>query len=282
MPSIDLVKDIIKDNPVLPANEQLDLVRKWQNNSNKAALDRLVLCNMKIVSKEAYKLKAKNYYISYDDLMQEGIAGLLKAANMFDSSQEVTFLTYAMWWIRANMKRYIMDYKSVVKMGTTRDDRTLFSNLSKSVREAEDAGLAGEDMLNYISKTLSVKKDSLQQMMISLKGSDVRLDTPVRSSEEGDTLKVDLLEDSSDYHKDFEDADELNCLNKAISEIIPTMPKMEREILENRLLSDEPKTLRDLEGEMKISREWVRKVEQKAIDRLRKRLRVHYGIGEDL
>ena len=278
MPSIDIIKDIIKDNPVLPASMQLELVKKWQNNSNKPALDRLVLSNMKIVSKEAFSLKAKNYYISYEDLMQEGIAGLLKAASMFDPTQEVTFLTYAMWWVKANMKRYVMDYKSVVKMGTTRDDRTLFSNLSKSLREAEESGLLGEDKLDYIANSLSVKKDSLRQMMASLKGADVRLDTPIKTGEDGSTLKVDLLQDPINPHRDYEDADELSSLTFAINEIMPTMPELERKIIKNRFLTEEPRTLRDLEGEMNISREWVRRVEKRAIDRLRKRLRVHYGI----
>jgi RNA polymerase sigma-32 factor len=277
---MDLIKNIIKDNPVLPASVQLDLVKKWQDNSNKSALDKLVLSNMKIVSKEAFKLKAKNYYISYEDLMQEGMAGLLKAASMFDTTQEVTFLTYAMWWVKANMKRYVMDYKSVVKMGTTRDDRTLFSNLSKSLREAEESGLVGEDRLEHIAKSLSVKKESLRQMMASLKGSDVRLDTPVKTGEDGNTLKLDLLQDPHNPHDDYEDADELSCITLAIREIMPTMPELERKIIRNRFLTEEPKTLRDLEGEMNISREWVRRVEIRAIDRLRKRLRVNYGIEE--
>lgn len=280
MPSADLVKEIIKNNPVLPAGRQLELVKSWQNNSNKAALDQLVLCNMKIVSKEASKIKSRNYYISYEDLMQEGIAGLLKAASMFDSNQEVTFLTYAMWWIKANMKRYVMDYRSVVKMGTTRDDRTLFSNLSKSVREAEEAGLSGEDMLTYIAKSLSVKKSSLQQMMNSLKGSDVRLDTPVSKNQDGDTMKVDLLEDSNDYHLLFEEQDEINSLTVAIKEIINTMPSLERSVIENRFLTDTPKTLRELEADLGVSREWVRKTEIKALDRIRKRLKSNYGVEE--
>jgi len=280
MPSADLVKEIIKNNPVLPAGRQLELVKSWQNNSNKAALDQLVLCNMKIVSKEASKIKSRNYYISYEDLMQEGIAGLLKAASMFDSNQEVTFLTYAMWWIKANMKRYVMDYRSVVKMGTTRDDRTLFSNLSKSVREAEEAGLSGEDMLTYIAKSLSVKKSSLQQMMSSLKGSDVRLDTPVSKNQDGDTMKVDLLEDSNDYHLLFEEQDEINSLTVAIKEIVNTMPSLERSVIENRFLTDTPKTLRELEVDLGVSREWVRKTEIKALDRIKKRLKLNYGVEE--
>ena len=122
MPSLDFIDTVIKNNPVLPAKEQLSLVKKWQHNSNKVALDQLVLSNMKIISREASKIKSRNYYISYEDLMQEGIAGMLKAASMFDTDQDVAFLTYAMWWIKANMKRYVMDYRSVVKMGTTRDD----------------------------------------------------------------------------------------------------------------------------------------------------------------
>ena len=280
MSSLNLMRDVIKNNPVLPATEQLDLVRKWQSQNNKLALDQLVLSNMKIVSKEASRIKSKNYYISYEDLMQEGIAGLLKAASMFDTSQEVTFLTYAMWWIKANMKRYVMDYRSVVKMGTTRDDRTLFSNLSKTAREAEENGLSGEDLLNYISETLSVKRESLQQMMASLKGSDVRLDTPVNSREDGDTMKVDLLEDPNNYQSNFENANEINSITSAISDIIPSMPELERKIIENRFLTEEPKTLRELEAELSVSREWVRKVEKKALERIKKRLKVQYGIEE--
>lgn len=280
MPSADLVKDIIKKNPVLPAQEQLSLVQKWQKDSNKAALDQLILSNMKIVSKEAFRVKSKNYYISYEDLMQEGIAGLLKAASMFDTDQEVNFLTYAMWWIKANMKRYVMDYRSVVKMGTTRDDRTLFSNLSRVMKEAEEEGLVGNDMLEYISKSLSVKKSSLAQMILSLKGSDVRLDIPVSSDGDNETTKLDLLADPTDYEGSIAKANELDSLTKAVKEIVPTMPPLEREIIKSRLLTEEPKTLRELELELNVSREWVRKVEIKALDRLRKRLKVQYGIGD--
>lgn len=280
MPSVDFVKEIIKDNPVLPAQEQLDLVRKWQESSNKRALDQLVLSNIKIISKEASKIKSRNYYISYEDLMQEGIAGILKAANMFDSTQEVNFLTYAIWWIKANMKRYVMDYRSVVKMGTTRDDRTLFSNLSKTTKEAEDLGLTGDDMLEYIAKALSVKKESLNQMIVSLKGSDVRLDAPLSAQEDNDATRLDVLPDRYDYEKGIEDADEFLNISNALKEIVPTMPELERQIIESRILSDEPKTLRELETELKVSREWVRKVEAKALNRLRKRLKVQYGIGD--
>lgn len=280
MYSGELLNNAIKNNPVLSSVDQLSLITDWQENSNKSSLDKLVLSNMKIISREASKVRSRNYFVSYEDLLQEGIAGLLKAASMFDSAQEVTFLTYAMWWVRANMKKYVMDYKSVVKMGTTRDDRTLFSNLSKTVKEAESLGLSGEEVSQYVSKKLSVKRSSLDQMMTSLKSTDLRLDMPLKSSDDSVTTRLDLMEDSIDYHKRFEDANELNSLSKALSEIVPTMPELERKIIENRFLAEEPKTLRELESELDISREWVRRVEKRAIERLRKRLKVQFGIGE--
>tara|TARA_A200000159_G_C7326717_1_gene341299 strand:- start:110 stop:961 length:852 start_codon:yes stop_codon:yes gene_type:complete len=280
MYSGDLLNSAIKNNPVLSSVEQLSLIVDWQENANKSSLDKLVLSNMKIISREASKIRSKNYFVSYEDLLQEGIAGLLKAASMFDSAQEVTFLTYAMWWVRANMKKHVMDYKSVVKMGTTRDDRTLFSNLSKTVKEAEGFGLSGEDVFEYVAKKLSVKRSSLDQMMNSLKGTDLRLDMPLKSSDDSVTTRLDLMEDSHDYHKVFEDTNELSSFSKALSEIVPTMPELERKIIENRFLAEEPKTLRELESELDISREWVRRVEKRAIERLRKRLKVQFGIGE--
>jgi RNA polymerase sigma-32 factor len=280
MQSIDVINNIIKNNPVLSATQQLNLVKLWQNSADKNALDKLILSNMKIVSKEAVRMKAKNYYISYEDLMQEGIAGLLKAANMFDFSQEVTFLTYAMWWVKANMKRYVMDYRSVVKMGTTRDDRTLFSNLSRVAREAEEAGLVGQEKFDAIASILSVKKESLHQMLCSLKGLDVRLDLPVKSGEDNETLKVDLLKDDACLEQQFFDSIEFSTLLAAIGDIILTLPDVERQVIEQRFLSDPPKTLREIEKDMDISREWVRKIEIRAVDRIKKRLSSQYGIKE--
>ena len=131
----DVIAKAIKENPILPPDEQQVLVKAWQKDSNKDALDKLVLSNLRAVTKEVYKVLKSNSYLSYEDLIQEGLAGLLKAADMFDSSKEVNFLTYAMWWIKANMRRHVMSNRSIVKMGTTREDRILFSNLSKKIRE---------------------------------------------------------------------------------------------------------------------------------------------------
>ena len=276
MKSSEVISHIVKNYPVLPSKQQLKLVKSWQNDSDKSALDKLVLSNIKAVSKEAFKIKNKNYYISYDDLIQEGIAGLLKAADMFDPKQEVTFLTYAMWWIKANMRRYVMDYRSVVRMGTTRDDRAIFSNLSKAVKEAEELGLVGDQKLCKIAKIIGVNKNSLNQMMITLKGFDARLDSPVKN--DTDTLKVDLLEDALSLEDDVICIDEQNYFSNIMCEVIASLPPDEKSIIQERFFSEKPKTLRDLAKDMKISREWVRKLEIKALDRIRKRLASQYDI----
>ncbi len=268
--------DNIKHIPILPAETQLALVSEWQNHSNEKSLERLILSNMKAIYKEAGKIKSRNKNISYDDLVQEGIAGLLKAANKFDSEQSVTFLTYALWWVRANMKRHVMDYRSVVRMGTTRDDRKLFSNLSKTLREAEEEGLNGEDKYAKVAEKLGVKQESVEQMATALKGFDVRLDTPV--SNDVETLKVDMLEDKASLKDAVCNNNESSYLSEALNEIIKQLPHQERVIVEKRFFAENPMTLRELALTLNISREWVRKLESKALDRIRKRLASSFDI----
>lgn len=278
MQSSELISYAAKNYPVLPPDQQKVLIKSWQDSDDRVALDKLVLSNLKAVFKEAGRIKRKNHYISYDDLVQEGVAGLLKAANMFDSAQGVTFLTYAMWWVKANMRRYVMDYRSVVRMGTTRADRTIFSNLSKAIKVAEEEGLSGEGKLLKVANILGVNRDSLDQMLATLKGFDVRLDTPIKN--DGETLKVNLLKDSGCLESNIFDLDEKTFLSDAISEIVLSLPDDESTIIKNRFLSNDPKTLRDLAKDMDISREWVRKLEIKALDRIKKRLASQYDVKE--
>jgi len=278
MQSSELISYASKNYPILPQEQQKVLLKSWQETDDHAALEKLILSNLKAVFKEAARIKRKNHYISYDDLIQEGVAGLLKAATMFDSTQDVTFLTYAMWWIKANMRRYVMDYRSVVRMGTTRSDRAIFSNLAKAMRAEESAGFSGEKKLMKVAKRLGVSRDSLNQMLATLKGFDVRLDTPV--SDRAETLKVNMLEDSNCLESNISNSDESSYLSAAIGEIVKSLPDDEGLIITNRFLSKDPKTLRDLAKDMNISREWVRKLEIKALDRIKKRLATQYDIRE--
>jgi RNA polymerase sigma-32 factor len=278
-----LIDQIIKNNPIIPHAGQLALIKRWQESKDKAALDSLVLSNMKIITKEAYKFKKSNGYLSYNDFIQEGIAGLLKAAEMFDPNKEVNFLTYAMWWVKANMRKHVLTHRSIVKLGTTRDDRVLFSNLSKTMSAAEEAGLSGDDKISFVATKLGVAKESVQNMSGSLRGFDSRLDAPVSSSKKGDSdgsIRMDLIPDdraNADISRIFSEEERMK---EILSTLVDNMPEEESKILKNRFLRDEPKTLRDVAKEMGISREWVRKLELRAVDRLRKRLASEYGIRE--
>lgn len=277
-----LIDKIIRDNPVLPASSQLALLREWQERADKSALDKLILSNMRIITKEAYKVKQRNRHLSYSDLVQEGMAGLLKAAEMFDSERETAFLTYAMWWVKVNMRQHVMAYRSVVKLGRSRDDRVLFSNLSKTMKLAGEKGLLGEDKISFVAERLNVKPSSVRSMSGSLRSFDARLDVPIKSSDGSETLnRLDLIQDQSE--QDLSDVlFENDNMSVVLAALVDNMPDDERKILKDRFLTESPKTLREVGKEMGLSGEWVRKLELRAIDRLRKRLASEHGIRENL
>tara|TARA_B100000131_G_scaffold320616_1_gene369211 strand:+ start:390 stop:1241 length:852 start_codon:yes stop_codon:yes gene_type:complete len=281
---INSFNEIIKSYPVLNKEDQMSLVKEWRESKSKPALDRLVLSNMRAVIKEAYKTKKNNPYLSYEDLVQEGVCGLIKAVDMYNEEKEVLFLTYAMWWIKANMRKYVMNYRSVVRMGTTRADRVIFSNLAKARTEAESLGLSGEEKINKMSEIMGVKKEKIYQMMSSLSGFDSSLDAPVKTSESdaNSTLKVDLLKDPASNQDSFEEGEYNLYVQIALSDVIDSLPDEERTVIKSRYLTDSPKTLRELAQEMSISREWVRKIEIKALDRVQKRLNSQYDISETM
>jgi RNA polymerase sigma-32 factor len=260
---------------ILPSTEQINLVRIWQQNADNIALNRLISSNIRAVIKEARKFKSKNPSISYDDLLQEGLAGMVKAANMFDEKKNVTFLCYALWWVRANMRRYIMDYKSVVRIGTTRNDRVLFSNLSKVMSKFDHVESESEK-IELTARALKTSANEVRTMLQNLKSGDMRLDAPV-SGDESESLAIDNLKDESFNEEDIFDSFQNEIIADAVKEIMESMPEDEKKVIINRFMTNDPRSLRDLADEMKISREWVRKIEIRALDRLKKRLISQYN-----
>ncbi len=260
---------------ILPSTEQINLVRIWQQSADNIALNRLISSNIRAVIKEARKFKSKNPSISYDDLLQEGLAGMVKAANMFDEKKNVTFLCYALWWVRANMRRYIMDYKSVVRIGTTRNDRVLFSNLSKVMSKFDHVESESEK-IELTARALKTSANEVRTMLQNLKSGDMRLDAPV-SGDESESLAIDNLKDESFNEEDIFDSFQNEIIADAVKEIMESMPEDEKKVIINRFMTNDPRSLRDLADEMKISREWVRKIEIRALDRLKKRLISQYN-----
>ena len=260
---------------ILSHAEQLQLVKAWKDTEDKFALDKLIHSNIRAVKKEAKSFYGKNADLSFDDLEQEGMLGLVKAASMFDDGKNVTFLSYAMWWVRAYMRKYVMDHKSVVRRGTTRNDRKLFSNISKVMNSLEQKYPEYRDRLKQASKTLKIPEAEIDNMINSLKTGDMRLDAPI-SSDDGENLFIDTISDSTDYEDRISSGQRVSFLSSAVKEIVDGLPDDEKQVIHNRFMVSEPKTLRDLASDMKISREWVRKIELRALDRIKKRLQSQY------
>jgi len=268
---------VCRQYPVLPASQQLFLIQSWKDTGDKQHLDKLILSNMKLVISETHKIIMHNQNLAYDDLFQEGLSGLLKAAEKFDSSKDASFATYAIWWIRAYQKRYTMDNRSLVRLGTTRDGRKMFANLSKARKMAEAMGLEGYDKTKKIAEIIGVEVGAVEQMLVTLSGYDASLDTPI--GEDKDTFLVDTIPDTENDDFILDSAIEDSFAGK-ISLAVRTLPENERFIVENRFLSKDPMTFRDLSKKMKISREWVRKLEVRALDRMKKYLAREHDIRE--
>lgn len=263
--------------PVIPASKQLSLLQLWKDTGDKKYLDQLILSNMKLVISETHKIRMYNQNLSYDDLFQEGLSGLLKAAAKFDKTKDANFATYAMWWIRAYQKRYTMDNRSLVRLGTTRDGRVMFANLAKAKAKAESLGLEGYEKVKKISEIIGVEPDAVEQMMSILSGYDSSLDTPI--GEDKDTLVIDTLPDYREQNLAVDATIEDNLAGK-IALAIKVLPENEKFIIENRFLSQDPMTFRDLAKKLKISREWVRKLEIRALERMKRYLAREYDIRD--
>ena len=269
----EIISSIIKDNPVLPHSEQVSLIKKWQDDNDKNALDSLILSNMRIVSKECFKACSKNKNILYEDVLQEGIAGLLKAVEKFDLSRQNNFLTYAMWWVKAYIGRYIMDQKSIVRMGKNAEERSVFSSLSKAEKEV------CEDDLNRdakISKMLGVKRNTLVSMRQRLSAPDQSLDELV--FEDG-PRKISRLTDSGFGSLKMSEKIYLERLNDILNDIMSKLPDKERIVLERRFLTNESKSLREVGEELSMTKEGIRIVEKRALLKVKKVLSSKYNIN---
>ncbi len=275
--SSKMLDSACRQYPVLPAATQLKLLQSWKDTGNKKYLDQLILSNMKLVISETHKIRMHNPNLSYDDLFQEGLSGLLKAAEKFDNTKDANFATYAMWWIKAYQKRYTMDNRSLVRLGTTRDGRIMFANLAKARSKAESMGLEGYEKVKKISELINVDVDAVEQMLVMLSGYDSSLDTPI--GEDKDTFIIDTLPDHKEDDVIIDSAIEDSFAGK-LSLAIQILPENEKFIIENRFLAQDPMTFRDLAKKLKISREWVRKLEIRALERMKKYLAREHDIRD--
>jgi RNA polymerase sigma-32 factor len=254
----------IRRHPLLDPQEEHELAVRWREEGDRQAGMRLVTANLRLVV-----MIARQYQKSFRnllDLIQEGNIGLLEAVKNYDPYRGVRFPSYAVWWIRAYVIRYVMNNWRMVKLGTTQAQRKLFFNLQREKARLEREGFRPDPEL--IAERLSVKKSEVIEMEQRLSGRDVSVDAPV--GDDGDASMLDFLSrDPVDAEARFGDAEVREMVAAKMHEFGQTLEDKERTIFEERMIAEEPLTLQEIGEKYGVSRERVRQIEE----RIKKRLR---------
>jgi len=258
--------DEIRKFPMLEPSEEYMLAKRWREHGDREAAHKLVTSHLRLVAKIA--MGYRGYGLPISEVVSEGNVGLMQAVKRFEPEKGFRLATYAMWWIKAAIQEYILRSWSLVKMGTTANQKKLFFNLrkAKSRISALDEGDLRPDQVKHIATQLGVTEQDVVDMNRRL-GGDASLNAPLR--EEGEGEWQDWLVDGSASQEavlaeEEEGKNRLSALRSALSVLNPR----ERRIFEARRLSDDPITLEDLSTEFGVSRERVRQIEVRAFEKV--------------
>ena len=255
----------------IPREEEHALAVRWQEEGDVEAAQRLVLANLRLVVKIA--MEYRRAWTNVLDLIQEGNVGLMQAVQRFDPYRGVKLTTYGAYWIRAYILKYIIDNVRMVRVGRSRAERKLFFRLNKEKRELESQGYQPEPKL--LAERLEVSEDDVRSMEQRLSESDLSLNAPVRreggAAEFGDFVPASgaSAEDS------VADAQLRRVFLEKVHAFAEDCDEREQRIIDERLLAEEPRTLQELGQDFGVSRERVRQLEARLLDRLNAYLREH-------
>jgi RNA polymerase sigma-32 factor len=255
--------------PMLSPEREQELALAWRDHGDEAALRDLVGSHLRLVIKIARGFAG--YGLPISDLVAEGNVGLMQAAQKFDPDRGFRFATYAMWWIRAAIQEHILHSTSLVKMGTTAAQKKLFFNLRqmKGRMEEIEAGDLSPQSVAAIATALGVPEKDVVEMNRRLSGADGSLN--VTMTEDGETEWLDrLVDERPNQEWLLAETDELAQRRKLLGEAMARLNAREREIVIERRLREEPLTLEDLSRRFHVSRERIRQLEVRAVDKLRK------------
>jgi RNA polymerase sigma-32 factor len=277
---LQLYMQDVRSYPLLTPEEEKALTIAVYEHGDPDAARRVVHGNLRLVVKIAFEYRKA--YRNVMDLIQEGNIGLLMAVRKFDPYRGVRFSSYAAWWIRAYILRYILNNWRLVKIGTTQTQRKLFFNLHKEKRKLEAMGVKPD--ASSIAESLDVEEKDVIEMDHRLAASEVSLDTPLGDDSDRAVTRLDLLSDESQVGQD-----ELLAIEQFNSELAgklelfgASLHDKEEYIFTNRLLSPTPATLQDIGDHYGITRERVRQIESRLLGRLREFLKKNMpGYFED-
>ncbi|MBO0738863.1 MAG: RNA polymerase sigma factor RpoH [Alphaproteobacteria bacterium] len=255
--------------PMLSPEREQELARAWRNRHDEAALRDLVGSHLRLVIKIAKGFEG--YGLPISDLIAEGNVGLMQAAKKFDPERGFRFATYAMWWIRAAIQEHVLHSTSLVKMGTTAAQKKLFFNLRriKGRLDLIEHGDLSPEAVERIAAELGVPQEDVVNMNQRLSAADRSLNETM--TDDGETEWLDRLVDEGPTSEVLlADTEETAQRRKLLGEALAGLNEREREILIERRLREEPLTLEDLSKRFHVSRERVRQLEVRAVDKLRK------------
>jgi RNA polymerase sigma-32 factor len=259
----------IRRFPMLEPQEEFMLGKSWREQSDREAAHRLVTSHLRLVAKIA--MGYRGYGLPVSEVISEGNLGLMQAVARFEPERGFRLSTYALWWIKAAIQEYILRSWSLVKIGTTANQKRLFFNLRKAksrITAIEDGDLRPEQV-KILAKDLGVPEREVVDMNRRL-GGDVSLNAPI--GEDGDSGEWQdwLVDDSASQESRLADSEETDLRRKALGEALSVLNGRERRIFEARRLADEPVTLEELSDELGVSRERVRQIDVRAFEKVQK------------
>ena len=259
----------IKKFPMLDAEEEYMLAKNWKDSGNLKSAHKLVTSHLRLVAKIA--MGYRGYGLPVSELISEGNIGLMQAVKKFDPDRGFRLATYAMWWIKAGIQEYVLRSWSLVKMGTTAAQKKLFFNLKKIKKQIapSEEGDLRKEQVNEISKRLGVKSDEVVSMNRRMMGQEKSLNDPIKSDEKGEWQDW-VVDENLDQELYISQKQELDEKKSLLKDAIKILNEREREIIQDRKLSENPKTLDELSKKYKISRERIRQIETKAFEKLQK------------
>jgi RNA polymerase sigma-32 factor len=262
----------IRRFPLLEPQEEFMLAKAWRESGDRDAAHRLVTSHLRLVAKIA--MGYRGYGLPIAEVVSEGNVGLMQAVKRFEPERGFRLATYAMWWIKAAIQEYILRSWSLVKIGTTANQKKLFFNLRKAksrISAFEDGDLR-PDQVEQIAKRLSVNAQDVIDMNRRL-GGDVSLNTAIRDDDESGEWQDWLVDDAPSQERLLLETQELDHRRQALGEALTVLDSRERRIFEARRLADDPMTLEELADEFGVSRERVRQIEVRAFERVGKAVR---------
>ena len=259
----------IKKFPMLDAEEEYILAKNWKDSGNLKSAHKLVTSHLRLVAKIA--MGYRGYGLPVSELISEGNIGLMQAVKKFDPDKGFRLATYAMWWIKAGIQEYVLRSWSLVKMGTTAAQKKLFFNLKKIKKQIapSEEGDLKKEQVDEISKRLGVKSDEVVSMNRRMMGQEKSLNDPIKSDEKGEWQDW-VVDENLDQELYISQKQELDEKKSLLKDAIKILNEREREIIQDRKLSEDPKTLDELSKKYKISRERIRQIETKAFEKLQK------------